>query len=277
VIGILWAVVILLMVPQFSYGAVGGMIVALKGKGSILHDKAEVPAKLKDRVAESDMVKTGDASRLKILFDDDSIVTLGPNSTLVVREFLYDSEGKKGKSILNLMDGKMRSLTGRTKFEVHTPTAVAAARGTFFITWVEPMAGRLATGVTVVEGLVDVQNADPAVTGMFTVAPGQVSTIAAKAAPAAPTVIAPEVLQGLLKATEVETEPESSAPSPESVLPEGDQGEAPAVNPDGTAAVPQPAPEPSPDSMNVEIPQIPPLDQQPPAMTPVRIELTFPD
>ena len=72
------------------------------------------------------------ASRTKMRFIDDSILTLGENSRVSIKEYIY-SKDKGGKSIFNLLDGKMRSVVGKTRFEIHTPTAVAAARGTIIL------------------------------------------------------------------------------------------------------------------------------------------------
>src|SRR5438876_11223448 len=47
-----------------------------------------------------------------------------------------------------MIQGKARALVGKlfaglgSKFEVHTPTAVAAARGTYFVVWIEEKASR---------------------------------------------------------------------------------------------------------------------------------------
>ena len=80
-------------------------------------------------IQPNDTVRTAAGSRVKMKFVDDSVLTLVDNSKLVIKEFLYSKE-KGGKSIFNLLDGKMHSIVGKTKFEVQTPTAIAAARGT---------------------------------------------------------------------------------------------------------------------------------------------------
>src|SRR5207245_8550360 len=51
-------------------------------------------------------------------------------------------------SVLRMIQGKARALVGKlfaglgSKFEVHTPTAVAAARGTYFVVWIEEKASQ---------------------------------------------------------------------------------------------------------------------------------------
>ena len=73
-----------------------------------------------------DTVATMKASKAKMLFNDDSILTLGESSKVVIKEYVYN-KGKGGTSVFNLLEGKMRSVVGKTKFQIHTPTAVAAA------------------------------------------------------------------------------------------------------------------------------------------------------
>ncbi len=104
-----------------------GTVVAVKGKAIIDRDKRAIEAKVKDSIFFNDTVATLEASRAKMLFIDDSILTLGEKSKVVINEFVY-SKDKGGRSIISLIDGKMRSIVGKTNFEVHTPTAVAAAR-----------------------------------------------------------------------------------------------------------------------------------------------------
>ena len=107
-------------------------MVAVKGKTFIERDRAERPAKVKDDVLLIDTVATREAAKAKMLFIDDSVLTLGEKTKVVVKEYVYSKE-RGGKSIFNLLDGKMKAVVGKAKFEVHTPTAVAAARGTVFL------------------------------------------------------------------------------------------------------------------------------------------------
>ena len=109
-----------------------GTVVAVRGKAIIDRDKRTIEAKVKDSIFFNDTVSTPAASRAKMLFIDDSILTLGEKSRVVINEFVY-SKDKGGRSIIGLIDGKMRSIVGKTNFEVHTPTAVAAARGTIML------------------------------------------------------------------------------------------------------------------------------------------------
>jgi hypothetical protein len=106
-----------------------GKVVALRGKAAIEREGAQLNIVVGSALRANDLITTAADSRTKLVFIDDSILTVGENSRLKIKEFLY-SKGKQGKSIYNLLEGKMHSVVGHTKFEVQTPTAVAAARGT---------------------------------------------------------------------------------------------------------------------------------------------------
>lgn len=106
-----------------------GKVAALRGKSVIERGKEQITPAISSDILASDIIKTGPDGKIKLKFVDGSVLTLGENSKLVVKEFLY-TKGKGGKSTFNLLQGKMHSIVGKTKFEVHTPTAIAAARGT---------------------------------------------------------------------------------------------------------------------------------------------------
>jgi hypothetical protein len=109
-----------------------------------------------------DTYETKSKSRLKILFEDDSIINLGENSKILITEDLYDPGQNQRSRVIDMASGSMRVLVGKgflskgSKFEVHTPTAMAAARGTYFTAWVSDGKSGLTSGVLVIEGDVDV-------------------------------------------------------------------------------------------------------------------------
>ena len=177
-----WIVIILilLLIPGLSGIALAkddvGTVVAIRGKVIIERDKKETGAKVKDSILLKDIVSTAETSRAKLLFMDDSVLTLGEKSKVVIKEFIYSKE-KGGKSIFNLIDGKMRSVVGKTSFEVHTPTAVAAARGTLLLFRVYIVDGRIAVTIICVESSALITGTDPANPGSTELKAGQKITI----------------------------------------------------------------------------------------------------
>lgn len=155
-----------------------GAVVALRGSALIERDAKVIEAKLKDGILLKDGVETKERSKAKMLFIDDSVLTLGEKSKVKIREFLYRKD-KGGKSIFNLIDGKMRSVVGKSEFEIHTPTAVAAARGTVIDFETGEMDGKAFTTITCHEGEVDIRNIDPAITGKVTLRAGMTIKVTA--------------------------------------------------------------------------------------------------
>lgn len=93
------------------------------------------------RIWQSRMLKDGDKaktkadSRAKIRLADNSVVTIGANSEVEVSQFKLKKQSRIVK--IKLFFGKMRNKVGRftgkeSKYEVQTPNAVMAARGTDF-------------------------------------------------------------------------------------------------------------------------------------------------
>jgi hypothetical protein len=175
----------ILSAPLFSFAAEkAGDVVSLRGTAVIERQAKKVPAALKAPLLEADNVVTLKRSRIKMLFRDDSVLTLGANSRLIIKKYLYSPENKRAESIYELADGKLRAVVGSEGFKVQTPTAFAAARGTVFITWYDSATD--STGVAVIEGSVSVQSSDPAITGALLLKAGQMTSVPAHRPPGQP-------------------------------------------------------------------------------------------
>lgn len=93
------------------------------------------------RVAEP--LHTGPDGAASILLKDGTVLTVGPNSTVDLRRFQFDSTTQEGHFALDLIKGSVRVITGLLArmnpdlFKVHTPTSVVGVRGTDFIVEVQ--------------------------------------------------------------------------------------------------------------------------------------------
>jgi hypothetical protein len=122
-----------------------GFYTAVLGQASVTHPGEDrvLPVKLHDEVWFKDVIQTQDESRTKALFQDDSMLTVGENSRVEIDEYIYNPEKNVRQAIVKLMQGQVRALVSKvfkangSRFEIHTPSAVAAARGTYFTVWVE--------------------------------------------------------------------------------------------------------------------------------------------
>ena len=116
-----------------------------KGNVTVTHpgQPTAVAVKVRDGILFLDVIATASKSRTKALFIDDSILTLGEKSSVKITEHVFDPNTDKRSVIVKLLKGKIRVLVGKafrglgSKFEVHTDTAVVAARGTYMVIWTE--------------------------------------------------------------------------------------------------------------------------------------------
>jgi hypothetical protein len=177
------------VLPVFAAQDVG-KIVALRGTATIERGSAKLNGRVNTGIQGTDAVKTGAGSRAKLLFIDDSVLTLSADSRLVVKEFIY-AKGKEGKSVFNLLDGKMRSVVGKTRFEVRTPTAVAAARGTVIYFDVGTFNNQSFSRIICLEGNVEVRSVTPSVAGAVTLTPGTMVIVRAGEPVPLPVVVPP--------------------------------------------------------------------------------------
>ncbi|MBI5182382.1 MAG: FecR domain-containing protein [Nitrospirae bacterium] len=153
-----------------------GKVAAIKGNALIDRDNKKIKAKVKEGVLLKDTVSTLEKSMVKMRFIDDSILTLGEKSKVIIKEFVYSKE-KEGKSIFNLIDGKMKSIVGKTKFEVRTSTAVAAARGTVIAFEVGIKDKKNFTTILCLDGEVVVSSANANIIGRETLRADMIITI----------------------------------------------------------------------------------------------------
>ena len=242
-----------------------GAVVNLRGKANILRAALSLSASLKDPVRIGDTVETLSRSRAKLLFLDESMLTIGSDSRASIEKFLY-SKKEGGASIFNLMDGRMRSVVGKTAFEVHTPTTVAAARGTVIDFLVGKTRGVPFTKVTCLEGTVFIRSVDPSIVGIVELKAGQTMTVV-KNQPLPKPEKAP-VKKISEKKKEEAAEEESAAE--EEAAEEGTTEEV--SSEEGTAD------EPFGDGglITMAIPALPPIELEPEVITPVNINVSFP-
>ncbi len=244
-----------------------------------------------------DLYETKNASRLKLLFQDDSILTLGERTNLKITESIYSPSKSQRSMVADMTQGSVRALVGKffggdgSKFEIHSPTAVASAGGTYFIVWTTGEGNHLKTGVLNIgeSGRVGVRNIDSAVEGAVELGQNEYTMIE-KGKP--PTVIAKAdslLFRRLSRETELKDQAVLDIPDV-SQLPGFDIAREPATLQVSTQAGKGDRGKPfgalgpmAGTSMEGALLAIPPILQQPnvpssagaPATTPVTVDVTF--
>lgn len=115
-----------------------GIVRNLTGQASVTRGGEVFPAVVGTRLLEGDALMTGSNGSMGVIFRDNSTLSIGPGSSLVVRSFLFSpAEGKLGL-LIRLSKGTMAYLSGligklapeSARFE--TPVASIGIRGTRF-------------------------------------------------------------------------------------------------------------------------------------------------
>ncbi len=132
---LLFTLISLCFVPQVWAQAVAGSISAISGSATITRGTATIPAAYGTKVNVGDRIVTAAGSNLTVTLSDASQIEVTDSSTLTIDENTLNANGTRASTKLSLLNGLVRSLVRSTpgtppNFEVHTPNAVASARGT---------------------------------------------------------------------------------------------------------------------------------------------------
>jgi len=90
-------------------------------------------------VTVNQRVSTGKNGAATITLKDGTVLTMGPNTTMDLSQFQFDSTTQQGNFVLDLLQGSVRVVTGLLArinpelFKINTPTSVVGVRGTDFI------------------------------------------------------------------------------------------------------------------------------------------------
>jgi hypothetical protein len=108
-----------------------------------------------DDVYRDEGVRTEADSTAKLVLRDNTVLTMGPSSSVKLDRFVYAGEGQEGAIAVNLLKGALVFATGNAakhSYLITTPTAAIGVRGTIF----RIDATALKTVLTLVEGAIDV-------------------------------------------------------------------------------------------------------------------------
>ncbi|MCJ0763903.1 FecR family protein [Variovorax terrae] len=121
-----------------AWAASAGRVLAVAGDANIERAGAKVAVGVGTLVESGDTLLVGDRSALQVRFSDESIVALRANSQFRIQDYQYDRKAESDKSVLSLIKGGLRTITGligkanRKAFALNTPTATIGIRGTNF-------------------------------------------------------------------------------------------------------------------------------------------------
>lgn len=142
----------------FAAMAEAGKVTRLQNKAEILRGSQTLPLEKGTAIRVDDRISTGPNARVEITLRDETKLTIGENSELVIDKYLFEPEKGIGTAIINAAKGPFRFITGQIgkmknkKVEVHNPVGTIGIRGTDF--WGGPSRG--VYGVLLLEGAIAV-------------------------------------------------------------------------------------------------------------------------
>jgi hypothetical protein len=136
---------VLMAMPAFAQQpSPAGRIKVVSGAAFIVRSGQTLPAAVGQSVFESDSLRTGADGRLGVTLDDDSRVSLGPDSEVRLDTFRYaPAQGAVGLA-MNFLRGIAVYVSGQIaklapdSIRLETPAAIVGVRGTTLAVHVVP-------------------------------------------------------------------------------------------------------------------------------------------
>lgn len=111
-------------------------VVALKGEASIIREGKILPLTTSSKIYKHDEINTNNNTKVQLLFVDNTIISIGKNSSFQVFNYVYDEKNKKYEASFSMAKGTFRTITGNIgkiapkKFNLKTKAASIGIRGT---------------------------------------------------------------------------------------------------------------------------------------------------
>ncbi|HET9736414.1 MAG TPA: FecR domain-containing protein [Burkholderiales bacterium] len=120
-----------------------GQVKTAKGTVHVERDGKRLPANVGMPIRQADTLVTGTDGAVGVTFTDNSLLSTGPNSVLVVDRYNFDSTTHAGRFDASLKKGTLAVVSGKMvkqspeAMKVRTPAAIMGVRGTEFVVQVE--------------------------------------------------------------------------------------------------------------------------------------------
>jgi len=126
----------LLFLTMATYADIG-TIMALTGKADVIRDAKTLKASSGMDLQKGDEIITQLKTKVQVLLNDDTAITIGPKSSFSFEDYAYDGS-KNARLTMKSTRGFFRSVTGKIgklapeRFKVKTNIATIGVRGTDF-------------------------------------------------------------------------------------------------------------------------------------------------
>eukprot|EP01155_Anaeramoeba_flamelloides_P023545 Anaeramoba_flamelloidesa807767_185.p1 GENE.a807767_185~~a807767_185.p1 ORF type:complete len:466 (+),score=31.04 a807767_185:560-1957(+) len=199
---------LLILLSNYVYANIA-KVTTLAGGVNIIRESKTIEASKNFELLEKDIVKTNKEGRAQLLFTDNTIISVGYNSTFSIDEYINDTN-KPPKASFGLRKGVFKSITGNIgklnpdRFKLKTKSASIGIRGTTILAQVQDGAEK----IICTEGGIRVENEG----GWVDVNPGEKTILVQAKAPSMAQIALQEEINELEKNSgAIENEKESAA------------------------------------------------------------------
>jgi hypothetical protein len=126
-----------LAAPVFAQDRpVAGRIKVSTGSVFVVRDGAQIPAQVGQVVYEADGLQTGADGKIGVTLNDDTRLSLGPNSEMKLERFTFQPADSGFGLVLKFVKGAATYVSGRIaklapdSIRLETPAAIIGVRGT---------------------------------------------------------------------------------------------------------------------------------------------------
>jgi hypothetical protein len=115
----------------------------ISGSATVVRQGQPIPATNGLEIWENDTLRTGPDASIGLVFNDDTLLSLGPESVFVIDEFVFAPREGKFSIVFRMVKGTAAYLSGLISklspdsAHFKTPTASIGIRGTRFVAKVE--------------------------------------------------------------------------------------------------------------------------------------------
>jgi hypothetical protein len=120
-----------------------GQVKTAKGTVHVEREGKRLPASVGMPIRQADSLVTGADGAVGVTFTDNSLLSTGPNSVLVLDRYNFDSTTHAGRFDASLKKGTLAVVSGKMvkqspeAMKVRTPAAIMGVRGTEFVVQVD--------------------------------------------------------------------------------------------------------------------------------------------
>jgi hypothetical protein len=114
-------------------------IKTVTGQAEIVRNNARTVARVGDPLYEKDTIETGPDGSIGITFIDNTVMSSGPDSQIVLEDYKFNSSNFKGSMLADMNRGTVSMISGDIArsspgaMKIKTPTAILGVRGTRFV------------------------------------------------------------------------------------------------------------------------------------------------